>query len=140
MSHTRSFIAAAVLTALVCAPVAASQAGHDVSVQVTYKGKGDVSEAHPIVVMLFTNARPRGEKPLALQRITKNGEATTFKNVTASPIYVFVVYDTTGKYDGSYEPDRMPFWGYTLDGKVPAPFTPGPNAKITIDFDDKNVR
>ncbi len=112
------------------------QAG-DVSVTVTYTGKGKVDDTHEILVFLFDHPTPAaGSMPLSMQVSTKSGGTVTFKDVATSPVYVTVVYDEAANYDGTAPPPvGAPIGAYQKDGK-PIPVTPGPAARIKLSFDD----
>jgi len=120
------------------ATTAASAARTDLPVTVTYKGKGTVDGAHKLFVWLFDNPDiTSNSRPVSSLSTTKNGETLMFKNVTASPVYVFAVYDTTGNYDGvsGPPPAGVPSAPYRASAKgAPAAVTPG--APIKFSFDD----
>jgi hypothetical protein len=109
----------------------------DVSVTVTYTGKGKVDDTHEILVFLFDAPNPgEGRIPLALQTTTKSGGTVVFKDVAVSPVYIMIVYDEKANYAGDAPPPAgAPITSYQKDGK-PVPVTPGPAAKIKISFDD----
>ena len=128
--------------ALVGVTVAASasvpvQAG-DVSVTVTYTGKGKVDEAHEILVFLFDHPTPAaGSEPLGMQVTTKSGGTVTFKGVARDPVYITLVYDEAGNYDGQGGPPPAgaPIGSYMKNGKA-IPVKPGADAKVKVSFDD----
>ena len=130
-------IALVALTATASAAVVPKFLAGDVTVTVTYHGKGKVDDTHEILVFLFDQPNPgQGSIPLALQVITKSGATATFKDVVQSPVYVTLVYDEAANYDGqSPPPPGAPIGSYQKDGK-PVPVTPGPAAKIKVSFDD----
>lgn len=109
----------------------------DVSVTVTYTGKGKVDDTHEILAFLFDHPTPSaGSMPLDVQVTTKSGGTVTFKDVTTTPVYITVVYDEAANYDGnSPPPPGAPIGAYQKDGK-PIAVTPGPAAKIKLSFDD----
>jgi hypothetical protein len=118
---------------------AAAPAATEVGVTVTYKGKGPVDAGHRIILFAFGDpnvtsaSRPIG----AAQFASKNGETLTFKNVT-SPIYVFVVYDEKGTYDGvsGPPPAGVPATIYRKAPKA-APIAVAPGSPvIKFTFDD----
>jgi hypothetical protein len=118
-------------------PVALLRAG-EVSVAVTYKGKGPVDEKHAILVFLFDHPTPTAtSEPLAVQSIVKNGGSATFTGVAATTVYVTLVYDEKSSYDGRSgpPPPGTPIGSYNKAGK-PVPVTPGPGAKVRATFDD----
>jgi len=130
-------IALIALTAAASASVVPRFLAGDVTVTVTYTGKGKVDDTHEIQVFLFDHPTPtQGSMPLAVQMITKSGGTATFKDVAQNPVYVTLVYDEAANYDGqSPPPPGAPIGSYQKDGK-PVPVTPGPAAKIKVSFDD----
>ena len=121
---------------------AAAQAGGEVTITVSYTGKGVVDATNEILVFLFDHPNPTAQSnPLGMQAVTKNGGAVTFKGLTASPVYAAVVYDEKGTYDGRGGPPPVgtPFLIYGVTAKTQAtPIVPGPKGKVTIRFDGSN--
>lgn len=112
--------------------------GGELSVTVTYTGKGAVDDKHEILVFLFDHPTPTADsEPIASQTTTKSGGTVTFKGVTQDPVYVVFVYDQAANYDGQSGPPPAgtPIGSYQKDGK-PVPVKPGPAAKIKASFDD----
>jgi hypothetical protein len=111
--------------------------GGDVHATITYTGSGKVDAAHRIWAFLFDTSTPGpGDKPIAVQPITKSGDAIILKAVTVNPVYVLVAYDESGQYDGKSPtpPIGTPIGMYSTNGKEPAAITPG--AKVKVSFDD----
>jgi hypothetical protein len=126
------------LTAAASAAVIPLVRAGDLIVTASYKGKGTVDAKHAILVFLFDHATPTAaSEPLAMQVITKNGDTATFKDVAADSVYVTVVYDEKSDYDGRSGPPPAgtPIGSYTKAGKS-VPVKPGPDAKVTVAFDD----
>jgi hypothetical protein len=122
------------------APPAAA-ATNDVSVTVSYTGKGPVDAKHPIILFLFTDPNPGNtSQPLGPpQTATKNGATVTFKNVTAKQVYVTAVYVEKGDYTGvgGPPPAGTPIGMYRKDAKSPpTPVTPGPKTHVKMTFND----
>ena len=116
-------------------PVAAQ--GADLSVTVSYTGKGPVNDKNDILVFLFREPQPTAtSQPLGVQYITKNGGTAVFKGVTG-PVYVVTVYDEKADYDGQSGPPPAgsPIGGYAKDGKS-VPVDPAKTPKISFKFDD----
>lgn len=113
------------------------QGAHEVSVTVTYTGKGKVDDSHELWVYLFDDPEIGAHsEPLAIQPIRKSGGTTTFKSVTADPVYIGVAYDENGDFDAMGEPPvGTPIAIYGKEGKT-TPVKPGPDAKVKITFDD----
>ena len=131
-------LSAAIVIATVAGMAAQAQTG-DITVNVTYKGKGAVDATHEILVFLFDHPNPTGDSmPLGVQSITKNGDAATFKGLgTATPLYLILVYDEKANYDGQSgpPPEGHPIGSYNKAGK-PVAVTPGANVKVAAVFDD----
>jgi hypothetical protein len=124
-------------------PAPAQATAGDVTVTVSYTGKGVVDDQHRILVFLFDHpdvqqtSRPIGPPQL----VVKNGSGATFKGVTQSPVYVVAVYDEKGGYDGTTGPPPLgtPWAVYGRTVKTPAvAVVPGPKGKITFRFDGSN--
>jgi uncharacterized protein (DUF2141 family) len=137
---------AAVLGMLVTIAVTSgpmAQAAGDVAVTVTYKGKGKVDATHEVWVFLFeTPDLGDSARPIANQTVTKNGGTATFTKVAVEPVYIAVVYDEKGDYDGNLGPPPAgsPIGIYSTDGKTLAPVKPGAGAKVKLTFDDTRRR
>jgi hypothetical protein len=117
-------------------PLVAAQ-GADLSVTVSYTGKGPVDDKNDILVFLFREPKPTAQsQPVAVQYVTKNGGTAVFKGVTGQ-VYVVTVYDEKANYDGQSGPPPagVPIGGYSQDGK-PVPVDPAKTAKISFKFDD----
>lgn len=151
MRARRTGLAAILLTMTAASPLAQAQkppappppaaaAAKNVSVTVTYTGKGPVDAKHGILVFLFADPNiGAGSKPLGPpQIIQKNGATATFKDVSAAPVYIAVVYNETGTYDGSQPPaPGTPMGIYAKAPKQPAiPVTPGPKTTVKMSFSD----
>ena len=125
-------------TMLVPAVILIGQQAGELTVSATYKGKGVVDDSHEISVFLFDHPNPTEEsRPMMMQVITKNGAATTFKGLGATPVYVVTVYDEKASYDGAVGPPPAgtPIATYGKAGK-PIAVTPAPGAKVAVAFDD----
>ncbi len=113
----------------------------NVTVTVSYAGKGVVDAGHAILVFLFSdpnvgpNSRPLGPP----QIVQKNGASVTFKDVTTAPVYVFAIYNEKGTYDGQSGPPPAgtPVGHYAKDAKSPPiAVTPGPKTTVKMSFSD----
>ena len=125
-------------------PPPAAAAAKNVSVTVTYTGKGTVDASHGILVFLFATPNiGAGSEPLgAPLTIEKNGGTVTFKEVSASPVYIAVVYNEAGNYTGIGGPPPVgtPVAIHSKDVKdpnsPPLAVAPGPKAAVKIAFSD----
>jgi hypothetical protein len=120
----------------------ARQAAPDVIVTVQYTGKATVSEQTPIWVFLFNTPQPgEGTPPIAAKTLAKNGGTVEFPYGGNEQIYVFVVFDAKGNYDGNTGPPPAgtPIGSYSSDGKGPTPVKVTQSTKLKIVFDDSVV-
>jgi hypothetical protein len=144
---------AAVLTTTLAAgsaALASTQApeGGELSVTVTYNGKGEVKKGNEIGVFLWTNPDINSSPPIAIEVIEKNGGTAVFKGLTAPVVYVAVSYDEKGAYTETAGPpppgtpvaiyvDKAPPPG-AQGPPMPSPVKTGKGAKIQVKFDDSN--
>jgi hypothetical protein len=130
--------AALMTMALVGHAAGQAQTIGDMQVTVTYKAKdAKVDDTTDILVFLFDHTDPTGEsQPLGMQAVKQNGGTATFTGLPDRDIYVYVVYDEKGSYDGMSGPPPVgtPIGMYSKDGKVATPVKPG--AKIKLTFND----
>jgi hypothetical protein len=121
-------------------PPAATAATNDVTVTITYTGKGTVDDSHSIVAFLFAepNVGPQSRPLGPPQIVTKNGQTVTFKNAPGSAVYVLAIYAEKSPYDGRSgpPPTGTPIGMYSKDGKAPTAVTPGPKTAIKLTFND----
>jgi uncharacterized protein (DUF2141 family) len=138
---TRQKVLAGFAVVAIAAALSATGAvAADLTVTVTYTGKGKVDEGHEILVFLFNDPNITAQSvPLTVQPITKSGGTTTFKDLKLETVYVVLVYDEKGDYDGRSGPPPpgtpVGMHGSGKDGK-PAPVMPAKTPKITTKFDD----
>ncbi len=123
------------------APPPPPPATNDVTVTISYTGKGPVDPKHPIILFLFTEPNPAGgSQPIAPpQTATKNGQTVTFKNVSAKQVYIAAVYSEKGDYTGvgGPPPTGTPIGMYRKDAKSPPiAVTPGPKTAVKMTFND----
>ena len=122
-------------------PAPPAVATNDVSVIVSYTGKGPVDAKHGIVLFLFTDPNPAGgSQPVGGPQVAiKNGATVTFKNVTLKEVYIAAVYNEKGNYDGIGGPPPVgtPIGMYRKDAKSPpTAVTPGPKTVVKMSFND----
>lgn len=126
-------------TLLVTSPIAAqppapAAGATDRSITVTYKGKGAVDATHDIIVFAFDHADvTANSRPLAHQYVQKNGGTATFSGLS-DPVYLFVVYDEKGNYDGQSGPPPAgtPVAVYAGAKGEALQVKPGAKAKMTF--------
>ena len=118
---------------------AAKPAATDLTVTLTYKGKGTVDANHRLLAWLFADANvTSNSRPIGSAVTTaKNGDTITFKDVPGTPVYVFVAYDSKGGYDGvsGPPPPGIPtgFYRQAAKGEPTAVKAGGPALKVTFD-------
>ncbi len=130
------------VTALAYAPATASSlddtlAG-DVKVTVKYTGKGEVDDTHRLWIWLFDspNIGP-GAMPISESSLTKNGDAATFKAVSAEQVWIAVAYDEKGGFAGSAPPPTgAPVMIYGAETGAFTAVAPGDDAAVTVTFND----
>ena len=112
----------------------------NLTVSVQYTGAGQVDEVHEIVVLLFDKADVSADsQPMAFRRVRTNGGTATFTGVAASPVFVMVVYDDSGRYHGDegLPPIGAPATLYAKDAKSPpAAVKVEAKSSIKVKFDD----
>ena len=121
------------------APAAAKPAPTDLAVVVTYKGKGTVDDNHKLIAWLFTDSNiTSNSRPIATLTTGKNGQTLTFKDVAATPVYVFTAYDSKGGYDGvsGPPPAGIPTALYRKVAKGPAEAVKAGGPPVKVTFDD----
>jgi len=120
------------------AATAAKTSATDLPVTITYKGKGAVDEAHRIIAWAFTDPDiTSGSRPIGTEFASKNGDTVTFKNLS-TPVYVFVVYDEKGGYDGvsGPPPHGLPCATYRKTPGTPPVALKAGGTPVKFTFDD----
>jgi hypothetical protein len=121
----------------------ATPAGRTLKLKLNYTGSGVIDAKHPIFVFVFDSPDfQQGQlPPIAQDTATMKEQTLTFKDLTASPVYVAVIYDPTGEYQG----DSMPPSGsiiamYSKQPGVPAPINidAGKTAEVELTFNDEH--
>jgi len=145
MLHRRSFIASGFLVSFLSAATKATAAkGSTLQVHVTYSGAGTVDDAHKLYVSLwdtpdFAKEGASPTTPIALKFITAKSAVAEFTDLDKSPVYVGMVFDSTGKWDAQSDPPSGTSLGlYSTEPGVPAPIKldPGKTTKIFAALDD----
>ena len=121
----------------------AQTAGSKLEVQVSYTGSGTVDESHKVYVVLWDTPDfvkgDAGGPPIAMKGVTSKSDVAQFSDVPKSPVYVSMVYDPSGKWDGASTPPAGASLGlYAKEPGTPAPvqLEPGKTTKISAAFDD----
>ncbi len=120
----------------------AKPAATELTVTLTYKGKGAVDDNHKLLAWLFTDATVTNDsRPVATMTSAKNGATVTFKGVPATPVYVFAAYDLKGGYDGlsGPPPPGTPTAMYRAKADTAATPVKAGAPPIAITFDDSHL-
>jgi hypothetical protein len=124
------------------AAAAAQAAQRDLSVTVTYTGKGKVDAQHNLLVFIFAdpNFMTGNTQPIAVKTTDKSGGVVSFNGVMQKTVYICAVYNENANYDGRTGPPpagtpigmyRKPPTATTATG-----VTPGPGLKVNLTFND----
>jgi len=124
--------------AAVAKPAPGKPAATDLAVTVTYKGKGTVDASHQLIAWLFSEPTiTSNSRPIATMTSARNGDTLTFKDVPATPVYLFVAFDQKGGYDGRSGPPPagIPTSLYSAVPKGP-PTAVKAGSAVKLTFDD----
>ena len=126
----RRFFAILLLSAFAASMTLAQPAG--LTVTATYRGKGTVSEKNKIFVFLFDHPNPTANsQPLGMQMITRNGGSAVFTGLSQPAVYIVLVYDPSGAYDGRGGPPAIGSpWGVHSKAGVPVKVEPAKTRKV----------
>jgi hypothetical protein len=106
-------------------------------VSVTYDGSGKVSQSNKIYVALWDTPDFVKEnskfKPLETKAIAGKSGPVRFDKIPKNPVYVSLVYDPAGLYDGTTPPKPGVVMGlYSTEQGIPTPIQLKPGQTITI--------
>ena len=112
-------------------------------VNVNYTGSGTVDDSHKIFVALWDSPDfMKGDSqtpPVDMKSTPSKNGSLEFDNIPKSPVYVSLVYDSTGTWDAASPPPAgSPLGIYMTDPGTPAPIAleSGKTTKIEAKFDD----
>lgn len=117
-------------------------AGRTLKVTIKYTGAGTVDDAHQIYLFIFdTPDIQTGPMPIGMSSTAKNESVVAIENLSASPVYVAAVFDSSGTYDGvsGPPPSGSPAAMYMVEQPgvaTPIKIEPGQAAEIEFVFDD----
>lgn len=119
----------------------ASSNARTLKMNVHYTGAGTVDEKHKVYVFVFnsTEFMQGNGQPVAANTITSKQETVTFSDLTDSPVYVAVVYDPNGAYDGQSQPPSgasTAIYSKTPGTPEPIVIDSGKTVEASIAFDD----
>ena len=130
--------------AFACLPTLRAQSkGSIVIVQVSYTGSGSVDDSHKIYVALWDSpdfaTHPADVMPLDTKAVAAKSAEARFGNVSSDQVYISLVYDPTGTYDGDSAPPAGASIGfYSAQPGLPSPITlhPGKTTIVAVKLDD----
>jgi hypothetical protein len=113
------------------APVAAA----DVTITVTYTGKGTVDSSHQLYVWLFSSPDiGPGSMPIAQVALDKNDTVAKFEGVMADRVWVAAAFDEKGAMTGNEPPPSgTPVGIYLGSDGAPKAVAAGETAKFSFD-------
>lgn len=142
----KKYICFALGLVLVTVLMGASQSGGSRTLNVTvhYKGSGTVDSSHIIGVALWDSPAFMEEHSQSMPmqvKLTKSNDSTvTFSDVSTSPVYVSVAYDSSGKWDGTSGPppagSSLGLYSKEPGKPEPVRIEPGKSETIELSFDD----
>jgi hypothetical protein len=117
---------------------AAAPEGGQLQVTIKYKGPGKVDAAHQVIVWTFSSPQiDASSQPLATQSVTSDGGTASFTGLP-KVVYLAAAFNEKGTYDGTSgpPPTGTPIVIYGDAGAAKAVDTGGPEAAVTVTFDD----
>jgi len=121
----------------------AQTSGSKLDVAVSYTGEGTVDEGHKIYVVIWDSPDfmkgDSGSIPSAMQAVTSKSATAHLDGLQKSPVYVSMVFDSTGKWDAaSPPPSGSPIGVYWKEPGTPTPveLDSSKTVSITATFDD----
>jgi hypothetical protein len=131
--------------ALLLALAASAQTGSSkLVVQVSYTGSGTVDKSHKVYVVLWDKpdfVKGTSEPPIGIESITSKSGTVEFRDVQASPVYVSMVYDSSGQWDAMSPPppgSSLGLYGKEPETPDPVQLQSGKATTITAKFDDSS--
>jgi hypothetical protein len=113
------------------------------AVQVSYTGSGTVDGSHKVYVVLWDKpdfmTGSASTQPIAVKAIASKSAVAQFDDVQKNPVYVSMVYDPAGKWDGTTAPPAGSSLGlYAMEPGTPAAvqLEPGKTTKVSATLDD----
>lgn len=132
---SRRFFAILLLIAFATSVTLAQPAG--LTVTATYRGKGVVSEKNKIFVFLFDHPNPgANSESLSMQTLSRNGGSVTFTGVSQPVVYIALVYDPSGTYDGRSAPAVGSPWAVHSKAGTPVKVELAKTRKVIATFGD----
>lgn len=140
MSVTRLWLRASALGLVlgVAALLGAAPEGGELKVTIHYKGAGKVDAAHQVIVWAFSTPQiDASSMPVASRSVTSDGGSASFSGLP-KVVYLAAAFNEKGDYDGTSgpPPSGTPVVIYGEAGTAKAVDTGGPEAAVTVTFDD----
>jgi hypothetical protein len=145
--HRRNFLLSAILfLQLANSQPATPTPDSNLEVRVNYAGAGVVDPMHKLYVMLWDTPDFAKDdtklKPLDSKAITAKSGLIQFTKIKKNPVYISMVYDPRGDYDGKVPVSAGASISlYSSEQGIPAPIAlkPGQTASVTVRFDESTV-
>ncbi|MDA8016104.1 MAG: hypothetical protein MPN21_01550 [Thermoanaerobaculia bacterium] len=124
------------LTTMLLFLLGGAVSGADLEVTVHYRGPGEVSQLHGLLVVAADRAdlADPTARFFGIQYLTANGQTARFTGIEAKEAFVLAAWDERGGYGGTGPvPGPVGFHG---TGGMPAPVSLDGDARVTVEFDD----
>ena len=129
---------------LIAALTAHAQTGNfKLDVQTKYTGSGTVDESHKVYVALWDTPDfmkgDSGSMPLSIKGVTSKSDVAQFSDISKSPVYISLMYDSSGKWDAASPPPAGASLGiYAKEPGTPAriDLESGKTTKISAELND----
>jgi uncharacterized protein (DUF2141 family) len=133
-----ALVAAAIVLGASAHVTAAQQVAGELKVTIDYKGAGTVDKTHQVFVWVFdTPDISASSTPIASDVVTANGASVSFSGLPKT-VYLAAAFNEKGDYDGTQgpPPSGTPITIYGSPGPATGVTTGGPEAVVTVTFDD----
>jgi hypothetical protein len=146
MPWLKLLLSATLFTQLAQSQPATPAADSTLEVRVSYAGAGVVDASHKLYVMLWDTpdfAKDDSKlKPVDSKAVTAKSGSVQFARIKKNPVYISMVYDPRGVYDGKVPvPAGASIGLYSSEQGIPAPIAlkPGQTASVVARLDDSTM-
>jgi hypothetical protein len=106
-------------------------------VRVTYAGEGQVNPSHKLYVAVWDTPDFIKDdsklQPLDSKAVTSKTSTVQFTGLKKNPVFVSLVYDPAGTYDGNSRPPAGASLGlYSHEQGIPSPIQPKPGQTTSV--------